>query len=52
MLICHQMGISTDSLYEPPASAGIQLDASGTVPAEILADQVISHLRRTGIIPS
>ena len=48
--LMHFTGI--DSPYEPPESPEIQLDASGAVPAEESADQVIRYLREAGISPS
>ncbi len=47
--LVHFTGI--DSPYEPPESPEIHLDASGTMPAEESADQVLLYLRGTGIIP-
>jgi bifunctional enzyme CysN/CysC len=41
-----------DSPYEEPEAPEIHLDASGAISAEQAADQVIDHLRRTGIIPT
>ena len=39
-----------DSPYEPPLHPEIRLDASGGVSAEANADQVVTHLRETGIL--
>jgi bifunctional enzyme CysN/CysC len=41
-----------DSPYEEPEAPEIHLDASGAISPEQAADQVIDHLRRTGIIPT
>ena len=41
-----------DSPYEEPEVPEIHLDASGAISAEQAADQVIDHLRSTGIIPT
>lgn len=39
-----------DSPYEPPESPELHLDSSGTQAPDELADQVIEHLRRAGIL--
>ncbi|MBL7518089.1 adenylyl-sulfate kinase, partial [Frankia sp. CNm7] len=39
-----------DSPYEPPTNPEIHLDASGAVPAEQSADQVVAYLHNTGIL--
>ncbi|MEV6336688.1 adenylyl-sulfate kinase [Nocardia vinacea] len=39
-----------DSPYEPPESPELHLDSSGTQTPDELADQVIEHLRRAGIL--
>ncbi|OLT29530.1 adenylyl-sulfate kinase [Actinomadura sp. CNU-125] len=39
-----------DSPYEPPSSPDLHLDAGGTQTPEALADQVIDHLRRAGVL--
>ena len=41
-----------DSPYEAPEAPEIHLDTSGTTTAEAAAEQVVEHLRRTGIIPA
>jgi len=41
-----------DSPYEAPEDPEIHLDTSGTTTAEAAAEQVVDHLRRTGIIPA
>jgi bifunctional enzyme CysN/CysC len=39
-----------DSPYEPPEAPELRLDASGAVPAEDAADQVIEYLRAAGVL--
>ncbi|WP_116287707.1 adenylyl-sulfate kinase, partial [Parafrankia colletiae] len=39
-----------DSPYEPPTNPDIHLDAAGATTPETCADQVIDHLRTTGIL--
>ena len=41
-----------DSPYEAPESPEIHLDTSGPATAAQAAEQVVDHLRRTGIIPA
>ena len=41
-----------DSPYEAPESPEVHLDTSGTTTAEQSAEQVVEHLRRTGVIPA
>ncbi|MCB0959888.1 MAG: adenylyl-sulfate kinase, partial [Acidimicrobiales bacterium] len=41
-----------DSPYESPEDPEIHLDAGGAASPEEMADQVIEHLRRVGILPS
>jgi bifunctional enzyme CysN/CysC len=39
-----------DSPYEPPEAPEVHLDAGGGTSAAVLADQVVDHLQRTGLL--
>jgi bifunctional enzyme CysN/CysC len=46
--LVHFTGV--DSPYEAPDSPEVRLDASGTVPAEVSAEEVVDYLRHSGVL--